>query len=103
MGQVDQNKGGGPERRRQPRKRAKEPMGVSRIVPALPVSDAEILNISANGVAIRTRVALKPGMRRSFSTGSGRPPVLAEVLATETEADGSFRVRCRCLLGGFEV
>ncbi len=102
MGQ-DQNKGGGSERRRQPRKRAKEPIGVSRVVPALPVSDAEVLNVSANGVAIRTRIALKPGMRLSFSTGSGRPPVLAEVLAADPEADGSFRVRCRCLLGGFEV
>jgi hypothetical protein len=76
---------------------------VRRTLPVLPISDAVILNVSRGGVAIRTRVPLKPGDRLSFTTDGHHPPILAEVLAVEPVGDGSLRVRCRCLLGGFDV
>lgn len=69
----------------------------------MPISDAQVLNVSMGGVAIKTRVPMRPGERLSFSTDLHAPPILAEVLACEPldDAEPCFRVRCRCLLGGF--
>lgn len=90
------------ERRRGERKVPEQPIGVSRVIPVLPLADAEVLNTSAAGVALRTRVAVRVGERLSFRASPHAPPILAEILAVEAEAGGVFRVRCRCLLGGFE-
>lgn len=90
------------ERRRAARHEPKGPIGVSRVTPVLPLGDAQVLNTSAGGVALRTRVAVKVGERLSFRAADNAPPILAEILAVDPEPDGAFRVRCRCLLGGFD-
>jgi hypothetical protein len=77
-------------------------MRVCRAVPVVPISDAEIINISPNGIALRTRVPLKPGDRLSFSPHDHFPAILGEVLGVEPLVEGYYRVRCRCLLGSFE-
>ncbi len=91
------------DRRKEPRFPATQSIRVRRTIPILPLSDAAVLNVSAGGVAIRTRVPLKPGDRLSFTADQGCPPILAEVLAVEPLDDGYLRARCRCLLGGFDV
>ena len=90
------------DRRRKDRRAPAGTIGVSRVIPVLPLADAQVLNTSPGGVALRTRVAVRVGERLSFRASPHTPPILAEILAVDAEADGSFRVRCRCLLGGFE-
>ncbi|MBI1335519.1 MAG: hypothetical protein GC164_01000 [Phycisphaera sp.] len=83
-----------------------EPTGhisVNRAMPFLPLSDAEVVNVSKQGVALRTCVPLVPGERLSFRTEPHLPPILAEVLGVERADGKTFTVRCRCLLGGFDV
>jgi hypothetical protein len=91
------------DRRRERRRPPGGPIGVRQMSPVLPLSDAEVLDISKSGVALRTRVPLRVADRLSFTTGPQRPPVLAEVLAVEPLDGEWFRVRCRCLLGDFAV
>ena len=91
------------ERRAEPRTTPASHVGVRRVMPVMPLSDAEVLNISASGVAIRTRVPLKAGERLSFAPGVDCPPILAEVLACEPVEDDIYRIRCRCLLGTFDI
>ena len=91
------------DRRRSRRQQPDSRIRVHRAVPVMPISDAAVLNTSASGVAIKTRVPIKVGDRLSFTTSvPSAPPILAEVLAIDPLDDGYFRVRCRCLLGGFE-
>lgn len=90
------------ERRRHPRSAPEHRIGVRRTPNVIPVSDARVLNTSRQGIAIRTAVPVHTGERLSFVLATGTPPVLAEVLACESMSDGAFRVRCRCLLGGFD-
>lgn len=94
------------ERRREPRVELAGEGGsirVTRAVPIIPISDAQIINISPSGVAIRTRVPLKVGDRLSFAPSEYLAPILTEVLGVEPLGEGYYRVRCRCLLGSFEV
>lgn len=68
-----------------------------------PIPDAEVLNLSEGGAAIRSPKALLPGERVAFNVGGGRPPVLCQVIACDRQADGWFAVRCKCILGGFDL
>ncbi len=91
------------ERRRSSRRQPAERIRVVHAVPVVPLSDARVINISSQGVAIQTRAPLHPGERLSFLIENDAPPVLAEVLACETDTEaGFFRIRCKCLLGGFD-
>lgn len=78
---------------------------VARALPLRTLYDVQVLNVSPSGVAIRTLQPIRPGERLRFSVHAAVPapaPILAEVLACETLDDGSYRVRCKCLLGGFD-
>ena len=90
------------ERRRETRRMPRHRVRVHRALPVVPLSDAQVLNVSDSGVALRTGVPLRKGDRLSFSIGDELPRILAEVLAVEPLDGQAFRVRCRCLLGGFE-
>lgn len=92
-----------PERRAAPRQSPHGPIGVQKVMPVLPLSDVQVLNVSSQGVALRTRVPVLPDERLSFTTSPGTPPILAKVVACEPLDDGGFRVRCECLLGEFEL
>ncbi|MCC7204488.1 MAG: PilZ domain-containing protein [Phycisphaeraceae bacterium] len=94
------------ERRAETRTQPAEPIAVSRAVPVLPLSDVRVINVSAHGIALHTNAPVLPGERLSFSTDQDRPPILAKVLACDPvppEDGGGFRIRCRCLLGEFDV
>ena len=91
------------ERRAFDRVKPAAPIGVRRLMPTLPISDARVVNISQAGVAIHTAVPVQPGSRLSFAMDINRPPILAEVLACEPIDGQLYRVRCRCLLGAFDV
>jgi len=101
------------ERRRHPRKKANVPIAASTMVPPIPLTDAEVIDVSISGIAIRTRVPVKPGDRMSFRVpaqgltlrvdGGGGAPILAVVVACEPMEGGFYRVRCRALLGAFEA
>ncbi len=94
------------ERRAEDRIDPEQRMHVSRAVPVRTLYDAQVLNVSPTGVAIRTGSPIRVGERLRFSVNAAVPspaPVLAEVLACEPMDDGGYRVRCRCLLGGFDV
>jgi len=104
------------DRRRHRRSKPSSAVRASQVVPPVPLSDVEVLDVSASGIAIRTRVALRVGERLSFRVSSAsargvasrlnagdQAPILAEVLACEPMAEGEFRVRCRALLGAFEA
>ena len=106
----------GRDRRRFPRTRPTAPVTAAKVVPPLPLTDVEVLDVSTGGISFKTRMPLRPGERMSFRmpqpggevTGSrlyaaNTAPILAEVLACEPIADGAYRVRCRCLLGAFEA
>ncbi len=106
----------GRDRRRHPRNRPVAPVSASKVVPPLPLTDVEVLDISSGGISFRTRMPLRPGERMSFrmpQTGgelsgprlyaANTAPILAEVLACEPIGEGAYRVRCRCLLGAFEA
>ena len=91
------------ERRAEDRGQTSSHISVRRVMPVMPISDATILNVSASGIAIQTAVPLKVGERMSFSTTPNMPPILGEVLGCEATGDNQFRIRCRCLLGNFDV
>lgn len=91
------------ERRRHVRHVPRQMIGVSRAAPVLPLGDVQVLNVSAQGVAIRTRVPVSAGERLSFRVGPDWPPILAVVLACEAMDQETYRIRCRCLLGGFDA
>jgi len=95
------------DRRRSPRVRiAIEPPGVIRVNHAqggTAIPDADILNLSEGGAAISSPTPLLPGERVAFNVGGGHAPVLCQVLACDRQADGSFHVRCKCILGGFDL
>ena len=67
------------------------------------IPDAQILNLSEGGAAIRSPRAILPGERVAFNVGGGNAPVLCQVLACDLHPEGGFHVRCRCLLGGFDL
>lgn len=90
------------ERRGEARFEYEQWIRIARAAPYLPISDASVLNVSSNGIAIRTRVPLNPGDRLSFTPDPHLPPVLGVVLAREPMGEGEFRVRCQCVLGSFE-
>ena len=89
------------ERRQHPRHAPEGRIHVMRVLPNIPLSDAEVVDTSLGGLALRTRVALQPGDRLSFYLWTQAPPILGEVLAREEQEDGWFLVHCRCLVGGF--
>ena len=83
-----------------------EPPGVVRVDhQGQSIHDAVVINISVGGVALRTRQSVKVGERLIFTTGAHRPPTHCEVLACEPmdDGDGQMRIRCRCIMGGFDV
>jgi hypothetical protein len=93
------------ERRAQDRAEPEHRIHVSRAVPVRTLHDVEVLNVSSHGVAIRAAAPIRVGERLRFSVNAAVPspaPILAEVLACEPMDEG-YRVRCRCLLGGFDV
>jgi hypothetical protein len=102
-----------PERRRHMRKQPRGAIAASTVVPPIPLTDVEVLDVSAGGIAIKTRVPLKAGDRMSFRVPAqsleprldtiGNAPILAVVLACEPIESGFYRVRCRALLGAFEA
>ncbi|MEX2216098.1 MAG: PilZ domain-containing protein [Phycisphaeraceae bacterium] len=67
------------------------------------VPDAEILNMSEGGAAIRVPRVLVPGDRVAFNVGGGRPPVTCSVIECSSQSDGWFVARCKCILGGFDL
>lgn len=67
------------------------------------IPDAEVVNISEGGAALRSPKPLIPGERIAFNVGGGRAPVLCQVLACHRAQDGWFHVRCKCILGGFDL
>lgn len=79
------------------------PITTSQVHPILPISDAQVINVSSQGIAIATRMPLHPGARLSFFPDPAMPKVTAQVLACEPLEDGRFRLRCRCILGAFDV
>lgn len=91
----------GQDRRAHVRSQPVHDYRVRRSLRVMPIADAEVINVSRGGVAIRTRVPVSVGERLSFSTSEHLPPVLAEVVGVEQQ-DEIYRVRCRCLLGAFE-
>ena len=103
------------DRRRHPRRKPVAAIAASTIVPPIPLTDAQVLDVSSTGIAIKTRVPLKVGDRMSFripaqhqpvsnrNDSVGAAPILAQVLACEPMEDGYYRVRCRALLGAFEA
>lgn len=104
------------DRRRFPRAAPTASITASTVVPPLPLTDVEVIDVSAGGIALRTHVPLAVGQRLSFSvtangpTGNGSrlrfgqpAPILAEVLAVDPIDGGLFHVRCRALLGAFEA
>lgn len=90
------------ERRKHKRRAPERHIRVTKAVPVLPLSDAQVVNVSREGVALRTMAPMHPGERLSFIIESHAPPILAQVLACELLPDGAFRIRCRCLLGEFD-
>ncbi len=90
------------ERRRHTRRAPAQRIRVTKAVPVLPLSDAQVINVSRDGIALRTLTPMHPGERLSFIAEPHAPPILAVVLACESLPDGAFRIRCRCLLGEFE-
>ncbi len=90
------------ERRRHTRREPTQRIRVTKAVPVLPLSDAQVINVSREGIALRTVTPMHPGERLSFIAEPHAPPILALVLACELLADGAFRIRCRCLLGEFD-
>ncbi len=91
------------ERRAHPRI---APPGLIRIDhenPGTSIPNAQILDISRGGVALRCQQWIEPGERLVFATIDGLPPVLCEVLECKNLDNGWFRVRCRCVLGGFSL
>lgn len=81
-----------------------EPPGLIRVeAGGDAIAEAEVLNISTNGAAVRLRKPVLPGERVAFSVGGGRAPITAQVIACELGEDGWFRIRCRCILGGFDL
>ena len=79
------------------------PPGIIRVgheAPGESIGNAEIVNMSHGGVAIRCQQPVKIGERLVFSTIDGLPPVLCEVLESRPLDDGWHHVRCRCVLGG---
>ncbi len=90
------------DRRAELRTPPADPIRTTTTIPVIPISDAVVLNTSTNGIAIQTRTPVTPGTRLSFSKSAEQPPILGEVLACEPLDQGWFRVRCRCLLGGFD-
>ncbi len=89
------------DRRRSIRCEPTELVAVSRLVPILPLTEVQVLNTSPGGIALRTPTPVAPGERLSFTTRPFLPPILGEVLACDKNDDGSFHLRCRCLLGSF--
>lgn len=83
-----------------------EPPGIVRInfdQQQDPIADAQVLNMSPGGAALRSRSPVVPGERIAFNLGQGHPPVLCGVLGCERTDDGWFRIRCKCILGGFDL
>jgi|GEM_PF-1119412 len=102
-------------RRRHPRRKPAGAIVASTIVPPIPLTDAQVIDVSSHGIAIKTRVPLKVGDRMSFRIPApdssvtsridslGSAPILAQVLACEPLENGFYRVRCVALLGAFEA
>ena len=90
------------ERRQERRRVPRQSVRAMRVTPVLPLTDVQVLNVCASGVAFKTRTPVYEGEHLSFHLAEHAPPVLAQVLAREDLGDGYYRVRCRCLLGNFE-
>jgi hypothetical protein len=91
------------DRRRHPRIEPPGLMIVSAYGSMRNIADATVLNISVGGAALQTSEPILPGERLSFSTGDGRAPVHCQVLTCAEVDDGQYLIRCRCILGGFDL
>ena len=100
---MDRSSRGGRERRRYERKALSGPVRVQRLKPVLPISDAEVIDVSSGGIAIRTAVPIRVGEQLSFQVNPSQEPMIATVLATDRFEDGTYRVRCQCLLKQFDA
>lgn len=67
------------------------------------IPDAELVNLSVGGAALTSPSPVVPGERVAFNVGGGRAPVLCQVLECTRQDDGSFYIRCKCVLGGFDL
>ena len=68
-----------------------------------PIADAEVLNLSVGGAELRSPKAIVPGDRIAFSVGGGHATITCQVLACDRLEDGWFHIRCKCILGGFDL
>ncbi len=68
-----------------------------------PIPDAELINLSVGGAALTSPSPVVPGERVAFNVGGGRAPVLCQVLECTRQDDGQFFIRCKCVLGGFDL
>jgi hypothetical protein len=95
------------ERRGSARRRIRiEPPGVilvNHAVGGTAIPDADVLNLSEGGAAIKSPTPIVPGDRIAFNVGQGHAPVLCQVLACERHPEGGFHIRCKCILGGFNL
>ena len=84
-----------------------EPPGVMLVNHLTPggsaIPDAQVLNLSEGGAAIKSPIVMIPGDRIAFNIGNGHAPILCQVLACDRHPDGGFHVRCKCILGGFDL
>ena len=76
---------------------------MDHITPGESMPDVEVINISKGGVALKTLLPVNPGEHLVFSTQFDEAPVHCEVLACDELPEGGFRLRCKCILGGFSV
>lgn len=69
----------------------------------VPIRNAVILDMSVGGVALLSDMQVSLGEHLMFTTGSFRAPTHCEVLACDIEPNGGYRVRAKCIMGGFDV
>lgn len=91
------------ERRDERRVPAGERAHMPRSLPLRPLFDADVLNLSPSGVAMRSIEPIPLGERLRFFPRPGAMPVLTEVLGCDVMDDGAYRVRCHCVSGQFDV
>ena len=91
------------ERRQHPRIQPPGLLVVTRFGQMRRVTNAVVSNISEGGAALRTNESIDAGERLSFSVAPSQPPIHCEVLECIEMGDDDYLLRCRCILGGFEL
>ena len=91
------------DRRRQPRIQPPGLLVVTRFGDMRRITNALVINISEGGAALRIAEAIAVGERLSFTVAPNQPPVHCEVLECTRVDDNNYELRCKCILGGFEM